>query len=78
MNEGRNANKPQRRWSRPSPPNHETNPVDRAGAVATTTLPPTRRRATTATWRLSVAPVPEAIPLRPKISISTQSISCVC
>ena len=26
MNEGRNANKPQRRWSRPSPPNHRNNP----------------------------------------------------
>jgi hypothetical protein len=26
MNEGRNANKPQRRWSRPSPPNQRNNP----------------------------------------------------
>jgi hypothetical protein len=25
MNEGRNANKSQRRWSRPSPPNHRNN-----------------------------------------------------
>ena len=32
--------------------------LDRAGAVATTTLPPTRRRATTATWRLRVKPLP--------------------
>ena len=77
MNEGRNANKPQRRWSRPSPPNHRNNPGP-AGAVDTTTLPPTRRRATTATWRLRVKPLPEATPLRPRISISTQNISCVC
>jgi Domain of unknown function (DUF4167) len=26
MNEGRNANKPQRRWSRPSPSNQRSNP----------------------------------------------------
>jgi hypothetical protein len=26
MNEGRNANKPQRRWSRTSPPNQRNNP----------------------------------------------------
>ena len=26
MNEGRNANKPQRRWSRTSPPNQRKNP----------------------------------------------------
>jgi Domain of unknown function (DUF4167) len=26
MNEGRNANKPQRRWSRASPPNHRNSP----------------------------------------------------
>jgi hypothetical protein len=26
MNEGRNASKPQRRWSRPSPPNQRINP----------------------------------------------------
>ena len=26
MNEGRNANKPQRHWARASPPNHRNNP----------------------------------------------------
>jgi hypothetical protein len=26
MNEGRNANKPRRRWSHPSPPNQRNNP----------------------------------------------------
>ena len=38
--------------------------LDQSGAVDTTTLPPMRRRATTATWRLREKPLLKATPLR--------------
>ena len=77
MNEVRKANKPQRRWSHTSPPNQRNNPRP-VGSRHHDHTSANAQKSYNSYLALAREAASGVTALRPRISISTQSISCVC